>query len=451
MAQNQVQDVVGVIGAGYVGLVAGSCFSYLGFNVGIVEIDPKKLESLSRGQSPIYEPGLTSILEDSLKSERLSFYPSTEKLFSKIQPEVVFIAVGTPENPDGSCNLNYVFQAVEDVVRHAKQDTVLVLKSTVPVGTARKVKEKAMSLNPKFRIGVVNNPEFLKEGSAVNDFLRPERVVLGGSEAWAIEKVRSFYDSLLHNGHPLFVTDHESAELGKLAANLMLASRVSVINQVSRLADALGGDIKQIESILKSDSRIGSKYLYAGLGYGGSCFPKDVKSFIFESEKLGVDASLAKSIDEYNDSQKLFFVNDIKKRFPKAAETTVSLLGVAFKPETDDIRESPALVLCQELSKAGYKIKVYDPKAMPQFKEWLEKAKLSGITLCNSSKEALSGSQAMILVTEWQEFQRLSPEKLKDMFSGKMIYDGKNTMRPERLRLAGFEYMGVGRGRAPRA
>ena len=439
-------ESVAVIGAGYVGLVSGVCFAALGYKVGIVEIDAAKIESLRQGKSTIFEPGLTEMLSDGIESGRLTFYPTTTELFKKTQPDVVFVAVGTPERADGSCNMDYVFQAVRDVATTANRNVVLVLKSTVPVGTAQKVKALLKEIKPAKEVAVVNNPEFLKEGSAIADFMRPERVVLGGTEGWALDKVKALYESFLHNGHPLFVTNHESAEVGKLAANLMLASRISVVNQISRLAMASGADIKVVESVLRSDSRIGPKYLYAGIGYGGSCFPKDVKSFIRQCEERGVDASVAKAIESFNESQKTVFLPDLLKRFPNPSQTTIALWGIAFKPETDDIRESPALAMIEELHAKGFKIRAYDPKALHNARQWAQANKLlDRVEFVNSAEECVHGAQALILATEWQEFQRFSPLKLKKIYPGKVIYDGKNVLKAKMLKDAGFEYQSVGR------
>ncbi len=444
LAVEEIQNIA-VVGAGYVGLVSGACFASFGFKVDMVEVNPQKLESLRRGEVPIYEPGLESILEDATDAGTITFHASSKELFKTANPEVVFIAVGTPENPDGSCNLDYVFQATKDVVEASKQDVVLVLKSTVPVGTAQKVKALIKELNPNHKVAVVNNPEFLKEGSAVADFRRPERVVIGGTEAWALERVKLLYRSLLHSGHALFVTDHETAELSKLSANLMLASRISLINQISRVATAYGADVKLVEAVLRSDSRIGSKYLYAGLGYGGSCFPKDVKDFIHICKEVGVDSSMAETVHEFNESQKLFFVDDIKKTFPKPEATTIALLGVAFKPDTDDIRESPALILTKILRKAGYKIRAYDPKALENYKQWMIDEGIQGVECVENAKVALAGADAALLVTEWQEFQRLSLGGMSRMFKGKKLYDGKNVFNPAQVKSWGIEYMGIGR------
>ncbi len=440
-------ESVAVIGAGYVGLVSGVCFAALGYQVGIVEIDAAKVASLRQGKSTIFEPGLTELLSEGLESGRLRFYGSTQELFAASRPDVVFVAVGTPERPDGSCNMDYVFQAVRDVATTANKNVVLVLKSTVPVGTAEKVKNLLAQIKPTSEVAVVNNPEFLKEGSAIADFMRPERVVLGGTEGWALAKVKALYESFLHNGHPLFVTNHETAELGKLAANLMLASRISVVNQIARLAAASGADIKLVESVLRSDSRIGSKYLYAGMGYGGSCFPKDVKSFIQQCEERGVDASVAKSIASFNESQKKVFVPDLLKRFPDASKTTIAVWGLAFKPETDDIRESPALALIEALLVKGYSLRLYDPKAAQNVKSWCQAQKIDAkrVVFAASAEECVTGAQALVLATEWQEFQRFSPLRLKKVFPGRVIYDGKNVLKAKMLREAGFEYVSVGR------
>lgn len=436
---------IGIIGAGYVGLVAGACFSSLGFNIRVVEIDSSKLNTLRNGQTPFFEPGLDTHLKDGLQKKRLHFHSSTQEMFRSGDVSIVFIAVGTPSHADGSCNLDYVLQAAKDVVQAANNDMVLVLKSTVPVGTAKRIKEIIGTIPSKHRIAVVNNPEFLKEGAAVSDFMRPERIVIGGTEQWALDRVKALYESLVINGHPLYVTDHESAELGKLAANLLLASRVSVINQISRLATAVGADIKHIESILKSDSRIGSKYLYAGLGYGGSCFPKDVKNFIFECQKLGVESSVAEAIDNFNTTQKLIFIDHIVKSFPNPRNTCLTMLGLAFKAETDDIREAPSLSITQALCAKGYSLKVYDPQAMQTYGRWVRENNLSGVEICNNAEQALTETQALLLLTEWQEFHRFTPERLKAVFTGRTIYDGKNLYKPEALRAAGFEYVGVGR------
>jgi UDPglucose 6-dehydrogenase len=439
-----LDNSLAVIGAGYVGLVTAACFASFGYDVYVIEKDAKKLASLKQAKIPIYEPGLTEMVEEALSAKRLHFFSSAEELFKAHKPDIVFVAVGTPYNPDGSCNLSFVEQAIKDVLPHLAPESVVVLKSTVPVGTADNLRTMIQGEKKNGDVAVVNNPEFLKEGTAVSDFLRPERVVIGGQDPWALEKIRELYEPLLNNGRPAFVTDSVTAELAKLAANLMLASRVSVINQISRLASHFKGSIHQIESILRSDSRIGSKYLFAGLGYGGSCFPKDVKSFIHICKSHDIDASLAQSVDDFNESQKLFFVPHVKKAFAKASATKLAILGVAFKPETDDIRESPALANVAALAKLGYDLQVYDPKALGNFKSWLEEYKISGVKICHSAEEALRDAQGLMVFTEWQEFQRLGLGGLKKLFKGKAVFDGKNIYKPAIIRSWGYEYLGVG-------
>lgn len=429
-----------VVGAGYVGLVAGTCFAKAGFEVGIVEINPEKLKSLKNGECPFYEPSLSELMQEGIQAERLKFYSNQEDALKEMNPDFIFCAVGTPEKPDGSANLDYVEAALSETLKHAKKACYFILKSTVPVGTGKRLQEIA-NKNSQQKISIVNNPEFLREGTAVSDFMRPERVVLGGDKE-GVEAVAKLYQSFLLNNRPLIRTDSTSAELGKLAANLMLASRISLINQVARLADATQANIREIEKILQSDSRIGSKYLYSGLGFGGSCFPKDIQNFIKVCSDNDVDASLAKSVDSYNDSQKLFFSPHIQKDFPETQKTTICVLGLAFKPETDDIRESPALVIVNDLVKKGYQVKVYDPKALNHFKA--ETSHLKNIHYCSKLSDCLKDSQALILVTEWQEFQRLTPEKLKTQFSGTHIYDGKNVLNPAQFKSAGYKYKGVG-------
>ncbi len=429
-----------VVGAGYVGLVAGTCFSSAGYTVGIVEKNTEKLKSLKEGVCPFYEPSLSELMKEGIAADRLKFFGSQKEALQALNPNFIFCAVGTPESPDGSANLQYVEEALQESIEACTAETYFVLKSTVPVGTGKRLQDVAnKKLNGKF--WVVNNPEFLREGTAVGDFLRPERVVLGGTPA-AVEAVAKLYSSFLLNNRPLIKTDATSAELGKLAANLLLASRIGLVNQVARLSAATGANIREIEKILQTDSRIGSKYLYSGLGFGGSCFPKDIKNFIHLCKNLGVDSSIPEAIDKFNDEQKLFFMNDIQKEFPHPEKTTIALLGVAFKPETDDIRESPALSIAEALTQKGFKVQAYDPKAMNNFKSWAKD--LKNIQFCSSLNECLKNSQALILVTEWQEFQRLNPERLKTLFKGSHVYDGKNVLAAKEFKSSGYRYLGVG-------
>lgn len=436
-----------VIGGGYVGLVTGACFSHLGYNVQIVERDTAKIEQLKRGVVPFYEPRLGELVSEGIEAETLSFH-TTIKEAERFCPGVFFICVGTPANDDGSCDLSFVEQAFEDLLKATTErvdGVVAVIKSTVSVGTNLALSEKIPE-NRKQNLAVLNNPEFLREGFAVRDFLRPDRIVIGGTQNWAIEKMKNIYHSFLTNGHPLFVTVPETAELAKLSANFMLASRISAVNQVSRLADAYSADIKQVESILKSDARIGSQYLYAGIGYGGSCFPKDVKNFIDHCQRKDVNSSVAGAIHEFNEQQKHFFIPSIKKDFPKPQETTIALLGLSFKPDTDDIREAPSLNIAKVLSEEGYRVFAYDPKATENFSQWVNAAKLDNITTCSSIEQAMASADAIVMNTEWQEFRRLTPLRLKKLAPRlRGIYDGRNIYDPQKFKQAGYKYLGVGR------
>jgi UDPglucose 6-dehydrogenase len=429
-----------VIGAGYVGLVAGACFASAGFQVGMVESNPQKLKLIKDSQVPFYEPGLSELLKEGIASKRLSFFSNQKDALENLNAQFVFCAVGTPENPDGSANLSYVEEALKDCASISKNKCYFIIKSTVPVGTSQKLQEIADSLAPG-KISVLNNPEFLKEGTALKDFLRPERIVLGG-DTEAVNSVGKIYEKLLLNHARIIKVDSTTAELAKLGANLMLASRISVVNQIARLSSATGADMRSIEKVLQSDSRIGSKYLYAGLGFGGSCFPKDIKNFIDLCKKQGVDASVAEAVDSFNDDQKIIFVNQILKDFPKASTTRIALLGLAFKPETDDVRESPAHAIVEKLSPLGYQFNAYDPKAMNNFKVG---KKNFNIKYCSTKEEALKDADALLLVTEWYDFHHITPELLKSKFKGKHIYDGKNIYSPQDFKKAGYIYYGVGR------
>ncbi len=430
-----------VVGAGYVGLVAGACFASAGFEVGIVEVNPDKLRSIKDSKVPFYEPGLSELLKEGIANKRLSFYSNQKDAIESLNAQFVFCAVGTPESPDGSANLSYVEEALKNCVSNSKNHTYFIIKSTVPVGTAQKLQKMADSITPG-KVSVLNNPEFLKEGTAVADFMRPERVVIGG-DLKAVEAVSKIYESFLLNHTRLIKVDSTSAELSKLGANLMLASRISVVNQIACLSASMGADIRLIEKILQSDSRIGSKYLYAGLGFGGSCFPKDIKNFIDLCKKQGVNASVAEAIDSFNDEQKNYFSNQILKDFPNPKNTRIAMLGLAFKPQTDDVRESPAHTIIEKLSSYGYHFNVFDPKAMDNFKKMNQNR--NNVRYDVTLEDSLKDADAFMLVTEWYEFQHITPEKLKKTFKGKHIYDGKNIYSPIDFKDAGYIYYGVGR------
>lgn len=439
-------DIV-VVGAGYVGLVSGACLAHLGNKVHIVDSNAQKIDTLNRGQIPIFEPGLSEIVLESRKKGRLFFHSDLSETLKIQKPGFIFLAVGTPDRPDGSCNTDFLFAAFDGVLDSVSQDTILVVKSTVPVGTSSELNKKLQKKSSPYNIHIINNPEFLKEGHAVEDFLRPERVVLGGNSSEALSAVERLYEPVVRGGAPIFKTDPATAELSKLSANLALASRVSLINQIAQLSDVVGANVRDIEKILKSDSRIGGKYLYAGLGFGGSCFPKDIKNFVTLCKNLEVPSPFAQAVLVQNEIQKKTFLKPILNAFPKPEVTTLAIWGVAFKPNTDDIRESPTLVLIEELTRAGFSVKVHDPKALPSFSEWLNQTPhvpSHKITQCSTKEDALLGAKALVVATEWPEYAQGIELSLKNYFKGTHVFDGKNLYKPKHIRELGFIYRGIG-------
>ena len=439
-------EEINVIGSGYVGLVSAACFANMGYRVHVIDKDQSKIDSLLDSKIPFYEPGLKELVNDGIESESLLFYTDYSKLIKSSKAPLTFLCVGTPVKPSGECNLDYVKQAVIDLGRCVGDDHLIVLKSTIPPGTCHEVKELLNKEFPDKKLRFANNPEFLREGAAVNDFLKPERIVIGVSDEYSADLLKSLYSSLVNNGHPLFVCSHETAEISKLASNLMLASRISVINQVANLSEAYEADIKKIQAVMRTDSRIGSRYLYAGIGYGGSCFPKDVAMFRAACQKKSVNGEMADAVNSYNVDQKLLFMSDILKNFEQPEGKTVCLLGTSFKPQTDDIREGPALDITRKLLEKGFKIQSYDPKANANYERWTRENCENAdklLKVCDSKEEAMNGADLLIVCTEWQEFQNISPVKLKKHFKGKYIYDGRNILSPKLLQKEGYRYMGV--------
>lgn len=445
---SQIKAPLCIIGAGYVGLVSAACLAHLGNTVIVVDKTLEKISKLKQGLVEIYEPGLSEIVKETTAGERLLFSDNLIRTLRESSPALVFLAVGTPDRPDGTCNTDFLFEAFDEIQKNIVTDTVVIIKSTVPVGTANQLSDR-LAQRPKNlpKISIVNNPEFLKEGRAVEDFLRPERIVLGGSDPDALNRVNELYLPLVRNGHSIILTDSVTAELSKLSANLALASRVSLINQISRLSDSYGAQIRDVEKILKTDSRIGGKYLYAGLGFGGSCFPKDIRNFVSLCKNQGVDSQFAQSILDLNESQKEIFIPEILKAFPNSAQTTLSLWGLAFKPDTDDIREAPSLRLVSRLATLGYKLKLYDPKASANFSTWLVNQKdlpKNKIEFCPTAVSCLKDSNGLIIATEWPEFSQSPQVLLKNYFKGTHIFDGRNVYRPKQITELGFVYRGIG-------
>lgn len=438
---------ISVIGTGYVGLVSGACFAEMGNDVWCIDIDETKINNLKKGIIPIYEPGLEDIVKNNIKSGRLKF--TTEYKESIPYSQVCFIAVGTPAGEDGSADTKYVFQAAESIARYSENYTVIVDKSTVPVGTAEKVKEITQRIlkerNVDAEIDVVSNPEFLKEGVAVEDFMRPDRVVIGVDSVKAEKVMKELYHSFLLNEHPVIFMDTKSAEITKYAANAMLATRISFMNEIAKLCDIVGGDVSKVRIGIGTDSRIGMSFLHAGGGYGGSCFPKDVKELIAVGKRNGLQMRVASAVEDVNNDQKSYIMNYIDKHYGKNLYgKTFCLWGLAFKPQTDDMREASSITVAKEIVKRGGKIKAYDPKAFPQAELYLSCIKDS-IKYINDMYDCLSNTDGLVLMTEWKLFRSVDFERIKELLREPVIFDTKNIYDFEKMKELGFKYYCVGR------
>jgi UDPglucose 6-dehydrogenase len=408
-----------VLGTGYVGLVAGACFSDSGNHVVCADVDSRKVEKLLAGQIPIYEPGLDELVSRNRKANRLSFTTDISTSISKSQ--VVFIAVGTPTTESGALDLTYVLSAAKMIRENVKGSTVVVLKSTVPVGTADKVREVLKGVS--HQVEVVSNPEFLKEGTAVNDFMKPERVVVGTQSEWAKQVMADLYAPYIRSGNPIFFMDNRSAELAKYAANAFLATKISFINEMANLCERVGGNIQEVRKVLVTDSRIGSKFLYPGCGYGGSCFPKDVQGLIHLGKEYGLGLDMFRAVHSVNERQKLVLLEKMRKYFGSALSgKTVAVWGLAFKPETDDMREAPAVSLINELLKLGCKVRAYDPVARHEAKNFFK----DQVELVEHAYDVLSGSDALAILTEWNEFRTPDFEMIKRELKNPVVFDWRN-------------------------
>ena len=436
-----------IIGTGYVGLNTGVVLAYLGNEVTCVDVNAEKIRQLKAGITPFYEPHLDELLP--LVKENLRF---TDDYAAAGIPEtdVIFIAVGTPSLPDGSANLEYVRQASEAIAKHLdSRFTVVVNKSTVPVGTADKVRERIehtlAQRGAKVEFDVVSNPEFLKEGAAVGDFMKPDRVIVGTDNPRTAELLKTLYDPFTRNHERMIVMDVRSAELTKYAANAMLATKISFMNEVANLAERMGADIEKVRVGIGSDPRIGYSFIYPGAGYGGSCFPKDVKALVHSAGEHGFDAKLLKSVEAVNKSQKQLLFRKISAAFDgELAGRTVAIWGLAFKPNTDDMREAPSRDLMEALWAAGATVRAYDPVAMNEARRiYGDRADL---TLVASAEAALDGADALAIVTEWQEFRSPDFELIRDRLSSPMVFDGRNLYDPALVRTFGLRYFGIGRG-----
>lgn len=434
-----------VIGSGYVGLVTGACLAEIGHQVMCFDIDKNKISTLREGKIPIYEPGLDELVVKNIKKERLWFTDSVEDsvAFGSVQ----FIAVGTPSGEDGSADLNYVLKAAENIGQYMTEKKYIINKSTVPVGTAEKVKTvinaQLKSRSKDIKFDVISNPEFLKEGAAIDDFMKPARIIIGIENQECKLAMEELYAPFQKNHDKIVYMDVPSAELTKYAANCMLAVRISFMNELSRLAETVGADIDSVRKGIGSDPRIGFNFLYAGVGYGGSCFPKDVKALIRTARQNEVDLEIVEAAERANKNQKKFFSDKIKKYFGSSINgKKLAVWGLAFKPNTDDMREAPSLDIIADLEAQGCVFSVFDPVSMTEAKKVLKSSK---VKYCQNQADTLEGADALIVFTEWSEFKALDFEMLAKKMKGKTIFDGRNIYDGKVVRRNGFEYFGIGK------
>ena len=432
---------IAIVGTGYVGLVSGTCFAETGNNVICIDIDPKKIDTLKNGETPIYEPGLEALLKRNIKEGRLHF---TTQLAEGIkEAQFIFLALPTPPGEDGAADLKYVLGVAEHLSELISDYKVIINKSTVPVGTAEKVAAiLSKKLDPSL-FDVVSNPEFLREGVAVDDFLKPDRVIVGTSSARARKLMEELYQPFVRQGNPIFFMDERSSEMTKYAANSYLAMRISFMNEMANLCEAAGANIDHVRIGMGSDSRIGKRFLFPGVGYGGSCFPKDVQALALTAKQLNYDFKLVESVMQVNDHQKSILGSKIKNYFEQDLNgKTIAIWGLAFKPETDDIREAPALSLIQELLAAGAKVKAFDPEAMANVKQTIGE---DSIYFAQNAYDAIEQADALAIVTEWSEFRNPNFEKIKSLLKTKAIFDGRNVFSLEKMKEEGFYYESIGR------
>ena len=438
---------IAVVGAGYVGLVSGACFSEMGNKVTCIDIDENKIKNLNQGIIPIHEPGLKSMVLKNVENGNLKFSTSLKEGIQNIS--IIFIAVGTPMGDDGSADLQYVLSVAKEIGNHMSCDLIVVDKSTVPVGTAYKVKETIQKQLDKrqsqLKFEVVSNPEFLKEGAAIEDFMKPDRVVIGAEKEHVFSVMKQLYSPFFRTHDRFIMMDIHSAEMTKYAANAMLATKISFMNEIANICEKVGADVNQVRLGIGSDKRIGYSFIYPGAGYGGSCLPKDVKALKKVAQDYGYNPKLISAVEDVNDHQKLVIVNKIVKRFGKDLKgMTFALWGLAFKPGTDDMRESPSLYVIKELVKLGATIKAYDPKAM-EVARLFYLNEIENVEYCHSKYEAVQNSDALILLTEWKEFRSPDFEELQLKLSSPIIFDGRNQYNAFNLEEKGFEYYQIGK------
>ena len=436
---------IAIVGTGYVGLVTGACFADTGVNVTCVDVDENKVEALKQGRVPIYEPGLDELVAKNYKAGRLKFTTSLEEVLNG--QDVVFCAVGTPPDEDGSADLKYVLQVARTIGQHLNKYLVVVTKSTVPVGTASKIRnainEELAKRGADVEFDVASNPEFLKEGSAIKDFMSPDRVVIGVDSDRAKAILTRLYKPFMVVNFRVIFMDIPSAEMTKYAANSMLATRISFMNDIANLCELVGADVNMVRAGIGSDNRIGRKFLYAGCGYGGSCFPKDVKALVKTASDCGYPMEVLQAVESVNERQKNILFRKLQRVFgdEPLAGKTITLWGLAFKPETDDMREAPALVMIDLLKKAGCKVRAYDPIAMDECKRRVGDA----VTYCDNMYDALDGTEALLLLTEWKQFRLPDWNEVKRRMKRHLVIDGRNIFDAAEMTGYGFEYHCIGR------
>ncbi|MDD0852622.1 UDP-glucose/GDP-mannose dehydrogenase family protein [Halobacteriovorax sp. GB3] len=430
---------VSVIGTGYVGLVSGTCFAEIGHDVTCIDIDENKVQMLKDGKSPIYEPGLTDLLERNIEGKRLHFSTGYESVG---EAKAIFLAVGTPSSDDGQADLTYLRAAAVSVAKELSDDAIVVIKSTVPVGTCQMI-EALVKENTNKKFHIVNNPEFLKEGSAVEDFMRPDRVVIGRKDQYAADVMTELYAPLVRQGNPIYMMSNLSAEMTKYAANCFLATKISFINDVAKLCDFTGADINEVRKGIASDQRIGGHFLYPGPGYGGSCFPKDVKALMYTANEYGMDLRVVRATEEVNDDQKVRLFDKMKAHYGDVKGKTFTFWGVAFKANTDDVRETAAIYMAKVLTEAGATVQFFDPVASDNF------LKLMGnndkLIRFENKYDALKGSDALVTMTEWREFSSPDFSEIKERLNTPVIFDGRNLYDTQKVLDAGFTYYAIGK------
>jgi UDPglucose 6-dehydrogenase len=429
---------IAMIGTGYVGLVSGACFSEFGHHVTCVDNDPTKIDALTHGRIPIYEPGLGEVVADNAKAGRLAFTGDLQT--SVHEADAVFIAVGTPSRRgDGHADLTYVFKAAEQIAAALDGYTVIITKSTVPVGTGKKVEDLIRKLRPDADFDVASNPEFLREGSAIEDFRRPDRVVCGVTSDRARDVLRELYRPLYLNETPMLFTSRETSELIKYAANAFLATKITFINEMADICEAVGANVQEVARGIGLDGRIGGKFLHAGPGYGGSCFPKDTLALLKTAQDAGTPSRIVEAVASVNDARKLRMAEKIDKAFGGVAGKTIAVLGLTFKPNTDDLRDAPSLAIIPALRQKGANIRAYDPEGMTEAKKHLD------IEMCRDAYAALADADGVVILTEWNEFRALDLGRMRAILKRPLMVDLRNIYRPEEMERAGFTYVSIGR------